>query len=98
MVLIKSVHQHWERLFPSYLMNNEMGANIKKINQVTHSSQKRFIFSLMLSSVSFAIGVSIFLFGISTEYLVTTTDRFGVIGTGFALMLAGCGGAYLTLK
>lgn len=79
-------------------MNSEMGANIKKLDQATNSSQKRFIFSLILSSVSFAIGVSIFLFGISTEYLVTTTDRFGVIGTGIALMLAGCGGVYLTLK
>lgn len=79
-------------------MNNEMGANTKKINRGIHSSQKRFIFLLILSTVSFAFGVSIFLFGISTEYLVTTTDRFGVIGTGFALMLAGCGGVYLTLK
>lgn len=66
--------------------------------RIDSSGQGRFIATLVVAAVLVALGFSVTLFGLSTDYLVTFVDRVGVVGVGVAMLLLGGLGASRTLS
>lgn len=66
-------------------------------NRIVDTGQAGFLLVLTVCSVLFALGLSVAIFGLTTPYLVTTTDVIGVVGTGTFMMLFGIAGAYWAL-
>jgi len=60
--------------------------------------QKLFMGTLMVCSLLAAVGFSLFIFGVGSELVATTTDRVYVAGIGAAMMAAGGGVAYAILS
>lgn len=67
-------------------------------NRIVDTGQAGFLLALTVSSVLFALGISVVLFGLTTTYLVTFADKVGVVGTGVVMIALGVGGAYATLS
>jgi len=60
--------------------------------------QKLFMGTLMVCSLFAAVGFSLFVFGVGSDLVATTTDRVYVAGIGAALMAVGGGVAYAVLS
>lgn len=73
-----------------------MGAS-ESADRIVDTGQAGFLLALTVSSVFFALGISVAMFGLTTTYLVTTADVVGVVGTGVVMMVLGVAGAYVTL-
>lgn len=67
-------------------------------NRIVDTGQAGFLLALTVSSVLFALGISVAMFGLTTTYLVSTADVVGVVGTGVLMMLLGIAGAYAALS
>jgi len=66
-------------------------------SSITDTGQAGFLLALTVCSVLVALGFSVTIFGLTTPYLVTTTDVVGVVGTGLAMIVFGAAGAYRVL-
>lgn len=66
--------------------------------RIVSSGQRRFFATLVVASVLFALGFSVTLFGLTTDYLVSFSDRIGVVAVGCVMLLVGAYGAYRTLS
>lgn len=69
----------------------------KSAERIQATGHRRFIALLLLSTVAFAFGFSILLFGLTTNYLISFADRVGVVGVGTLLLVGGAASAYRTL-
>lgn len=67
-------------------------------NRIVDTGQAGFLLVLTVSSVLFALGISVAIFGITTSYLPTATDVVGVVGSGLLMMILGVAGAYWALS
>lgn len=65
--------------------------------RIAASGHRRFIATLVVAAVLFALGFSVTLFGLTTRYLVTFADRLGVVAVGLGMLAVGAGLAYRTL-
>ncbi|MEE6209885.1 hypothetical protein U3A55_06945 [Salarchaeum sp. III] len=67
-------------------------------DRITDTGQAGFLLLLSVSSVVFAIGISITLLGLTTPYLSSLTDKIAVVAVGVAAMTGGAAGAYTALS
>lgn len=67
-------------------------------DRITDTGQAGFLLPLSVSSVVFAIGISIIIFGLTTPYLISFADKIGVVVVGLVSTAAGAAGAYAALS
>jgi|GEM_PF-3203009 len=75
-----------------------MATETDGISVRTDGGQKLFLLSLMALSVLGAVGFSVFIFGATSEFMASTTDRLYTAGIGLGMMAACVAGVYTVLN